>query len=59
MAVTHELIKEYNTKRDIKEYLLGIQKNLGKDVKIQELITKLNMELIVIEQTISNNNIEQ
>lgn len=59
MAAFRELIKEYNHKRDVRDYLIGIQTNLGKDVKISEVITKLNIDLIVLEKKISNNNAEQ
>lgn len=54
-----ELIKEYNRKRDIKEYLLGIQKNLGNNIRINEIITKLNMDLIVLENKFTNDDTEQ
>ena len=59
MVTFRELIKEYNHKRDVRDYLIGIQANLGKDVKICEVITKLNIDLIVLEKKISNNNTEQ
>ena len=52
-------VKEYNRKRDMKKYLIGIQENLGPDVKLSELITKIDMELIVLEKKFSNDTTEQ
>lgn len=52
-------LKTYNRKRDMKKYLMGIQENLGPDVRISEVITKIDMELIVLEKKFSNDTTEQ
>lgn len=52
-------LRAYNRKRDMKKYLMGIQENLGCDVRISELITKIDMELIVLEKKFSNDTTEQ
>lgn len=52
-------LKAYNRKRDMKKYLMGIQENLGPDVKLSEVITKIDMELIVLEKKFSNDTTEQ
>ena len=52
-------LKTYNRKKDMKKYLMGIQENLGPDVRISEVITKIDMELIVLEKKFSNDNTEQ
>ena len=52
-------LKAYNRKRDMKKYLMGIQENLGPDVRISEVITKIDMELIVLEKKFSNDTTEQ
>ena len=52
-------LKAYNRKRDMKKYLVGIQENLGPDVRISEVITKIDMELIVLEKKFSNDTTEQ
>lgn len=59
MAMTLDAVKEYNRKRDFRAYLLGLQQNLGADIRLSELISRINMELIVLEKQISNNNTEQ
>ena len=52
-------LRAYNRKRDMKKYLMGIQENLGPDVRISEVITKIDMELIVLEKKFSNDTTEQ
>ena len=52
-------LRVYNRKRDMKKYLMGIQENLGPDVRISEVITKIDMELIVLEKKFSNDTTEQ
>lgn len=52
-------LKAYNRKRDMKKYLMGIQENLGPDVRLSEVITKIDMELIVLEKKFSNDTTEQ
>jgi len=52
-------LKTYNRKKDMKKYLMGIQENLGPDVRISEVITRIDMELIVLEKKFSNDNTEQ
>ena len=52
-------LKAYNRKRDMKKYLMAIQENLGPDVRISEVITKIDMELIVLEKKFSNDTTEQ
>lgn len=52
-------LRTYNRKRDMKKYLMGIQENLGPDVRLSEVITKIDMELIVLEKKFSNDTTEQ
>ena len=52
-------LKAYNRKRDMKKYLMGIQENLGPDVKLSEVIAKIDIELIVLEKKFSNDTTEQ
>ena len=61
MELTDKLnhISEYNNLRNVKQYLLGLQKNLGKDARLGDIISSIEYKMIVIEKQISNDNTEQ